>query len=77
MEKETRLDASGGRRKVSAMLVSESVQCPFCGQLFELEIDTSISPQQFTTDCEICCRPFNVLVECEPGQILRIETMEE
>jgi hypothetical protein len=26
----------------------------------ELLIDTSIAQQRFTTDCEICCRPFEV-----------------
>jgi hypothetical protein len=55
------------------MEVSSSIQCPFCGQIFELEIDTSIGSQRFTTDCEICCRPFEVVAECEPGEILSLE----
>jgi hypothetical protein len=50
------------------------IQCPFCGQSFELTVDTSIGSQQFTIDCEICCRPFEVLAECEPGRILSLET---
>jgi len=49
------------------------VQCPFCGQGFELVIDTSQPTQQFTTDCEICCRPFEVVAECEPGEILSLD----
>jgi hypothetical protein len=55
------------------MQVSESIQCPFCGQSFELVIDTSVASQRFTTDCEICCRPFEVLAECEPGEVLSVE----
>jgi hypothetical protein len=39
---------------------SESVQCPFCGQAFELVIDTSLPTQRFTTDCEVCCRPIEI-----------------
>ena len=54
------------------MEASESVQCPYCGQSFDLAIDTSISAQQFTTDCEVCCRPFSVSVECEPGEVLSV-----
>lgn len=54
---------------------SENIQCPFCGQQMELVIDTSLSSQRFTTDCEVCCRPFEVVVECEPGEILSIEVM--
>jgi hypothetical protein len=54
------------------MQVSETIQCPFCGQRFELLIDTSSESQQFTTDCEVCCRPFEVFAECEPGEILSL-----
>ena len=55
------------------MEVSELIQCPYCGQAFELSVDTSVGQQQFTTDCEICCRPFEVVAECEPGEILSLE----
>jgi len=55
------------------MEVSESIQCPFCGQSFEVTIDTSVASQRFTTDCEVCCRPFEVVVECEPGEVLSVE----
>jgi hypothetical protein len=51
--------------------------CPFCGQAFELMVDTSVARQQFTTDCEICCRPFLVVAECEPGEILSLDAREE
>ncbi|HZF00442.1 MAG TPA: CPXCG motif-containing cysteine-rich protein [Methylomirabilota bacterium] len=54
------------------MEISETILCPFCGQHCELIIDTSIPRQQFTTDCEVCCRPFEVTVECEPGEILNL-----
>jgi hypothetical protein len=57
------------------MLVSEPVSCPFCGQVSELELDTSVPRQQFVTDCEVCCRPFEVRVECEPGAILSLEVV--
>jgi hypothetical protein len=54
---------------------SEDIQCPYCGQSFDLLIDTSIASQRFTTDCEVCCRPFEVLVECEPGEVLSLEAL--
>jgi transcription elongation factor Elf1 len=53
--------------------ISEKIQCPFCGQAFELVVDTSVSSQRFTTDCEVCCRPFEVTAECEPGEILGLD----
>ena len=58
------------------MEVSGTIQCPFCGQKFDLTVDTSIEEQRFTTDCEVCCRPFNVFAECEPGEILSLVVEE-
>ena len=55
------------------MEIPESISCPFCGQSFELVIDTSVPSQRFTTDCEVCCRPFEVTVESEPGEILSLD----
>jgi hypothetical protein len=55
------------------MQESEFIQCPFCGREFEVLIDTSQPSQRFTTDCEICCRPMEVAVECEPGEILSLD----
>jgi hypothetical protein len=57
------------------MQMSEPIQCPFCGQSFDLVIDTSIASQRFTTDCEVCCRPFEVVAECEPGEILSLDVL--
>jgi len=56
--------------------VSGKVQCPFCGQAFEVVVDTSVPQQRFTTDCEVCCRPFEVVAECEPGEILSLDVLE-
>lgn len=55
------------------MEVSESIYCPYCGQRFDLVVDTSVANQRLTTDCEICCRPFEVVAECEPGEILSLD----
>ena len=55
------------------MEVSEIITCPYCGQTFALVVDTSAGFQRFTTDCEVCCRPFEVTAECEPGEILSLD----
>jgi hypothetical protein len=59
------------------MEIFGTVRCPFCGQSFESAIDTSVASQRFTTDCEVCCRPFEVVAECEPGEILSLEVLGE
>ena len=48
---------------------SEQVFCPYCGQDFELAIDVSAGTHGFTTDCEVCCRPFQVDVSVRDGAI--------
>jgi len=55
------------------MEISETIRCPYCGQAFELVVDGSVASQRFTTDCEVCCRPFEVAVECEAGEVLSLE----
>ncbi|MDR3459005.1 MAG: CPXCG motif-containing cysteine-rich protein [Verrucomicrobiae bacterium] len=47
-----------------------TIQCPYCGQSFDVAVDTSIPNQRFTTDCEVCCRPFEVTAECSDGEVL-------
>ena len=53
------------------------IQCPFCGQTFEVVIDTSIARQVFTTDCEICCRPMEIVAECRAGEVVSAEARSE
>jgi hypothetical protein len=55
--------------------VSENIRCPFCGQAFEVVVDTGVPSQRFTTDCEVCCRPFEVVAECEPGEIFSLDVL--
>ena len=69
------LSLPGNLRYVLLMQVSETIQCPFCGQRFELVLDTSLATQRFTTDCEVCCRPFEVVAECTPGEILSLDAV--
>jgi hypothetical protein len=54
---------------------SKTIQCPYCGQTFDLVVDTSTPIQRFTTDCEVCCRPLEVVAECEPGEVLSVEVV--
>jgi hypothetical protein len=51
----------------------DAIYCPFCGQENQLFLEAGSGSQQFITDCEVCCRPFQVLVECEAGEIVSVE----
>jgi hypothetical protein len=54
-----------------------TIQCPFCGQSFDVAVDTSLAQQSFTTDCEVCCRPFEVRAECRGGEVLNVAVSPE
>ncbi|MFA6544973.1 MAG: CPXCG motif-containing cysteine-rich protein [Limisphaerales bacterium] len=51
-----------------------TVSCPFCGQSMELVLDTGIASQRFINECEVCCRPFEVVAESESGEVLSVTT---
>lgn len=59
-------------RQLQRMEDTATVDCPFCGQSMELVLDTTVTSQRFVTDCEVCCRPFEVTAECEDGNVVSV-----
>jgi len=55
-------------------LQEASVVCPYCGAGFEITVDTSQGDSDFVEDCTVCCRPINFRVQCEPGEVVSIES---
>ena len=40
------------------------IRCPYCGQMNDIALDPgSGESQDYVEDCQICCRPWRVLVE--------------
>ena len=38
-------------------LIEETVYCPYCGEALEVLIDPQEAGQQYTEDCQVCCKP--------------------
>jgi hypothetical protein len=56
----------------------QSVQCPYCGETFETEIDASGGSQEYVEDCYVCCRPIVFRIEAGPdGELISVETERE
>lgn len=55
------------------MEIAAEVACPWCGETCTVVVDTSHEEQQLVTDCEVCCRPFEIHVTSEPGEILGLD----
>ena len=47
--------------------------CPCCGEVFTTFIDTSQASFSTIEDCQVCCRPMQVDVECDAGEIVFID----
>ncbi len=58
-------------------LESRSVDCPYCGESIELQIDCSIMQQRYIEDCQVCCRPINVNVSIDDEEIMIQVTNED
>jgi hypothetical protein len=56
------------------LIVPADVVCPYCGESFSLEVDTSERQQDLIEDCSVCCRPINLTIRCRPGEIVALAT---
>ena len=43
--------------------VLEPVDCPYCGEHFETEVDCYSGSQDYIEDCPVCCRPIEFHLE--------------
>ncbi len=50
----------------------ERARCPFCGEPISLLIDLSAGEQSYIEDCQVCCRPMQVSVDVENGELLTL-----
>lgn len=38
-------------------VIETFIHCPYCGESISVMIDDSVTDQQYTEDCQVCCRP--------------------
>ncbi len=44
-----------------------TVRCPYCGEINEIALDPgSGNQQEYVEDCQVCCRPWHVVVRYLP-----------
>jgi len=37
-----------------------AVQCPYCGEMIDILLDTSVPQQNYIEDCQVCCQPITI-----------------
>ena len=54
----------------------QTVHCPYCGETFETQIDTSEGSARYVEDCQVCCQPIEFVVEVDhAGALLGLSTL--
>ncbi len=53
------------------------IQCPHCGELIDIPIETNGSPTRYVIDCSVCCRPIVVQVEMDDDGLIRVDVARE
>ena len=56
-------DEDEGQETEGTAETEATVLCPYCGELNEIALDPAGGRQQeYVEDCQVCCRPWRVLV---------------
>ncbi|MCG6864903.1 MAG: CPXCG motif-containing cysteine-rich protein [Thiogranum sp.] len=42
------------------MLDASRIDCPYCGEGFDINVDCSAGDQQYVEDCPVCCQPIEI-----------------
>lgn len=53
------------------------IQCPYCGENIELSVDCSVEKQSYIEDCQICCRPIEIVVAIDAEGVPNVEVSAE
>ena len=52
------------------MIEDRQIPCPYCGGVFETQVDCTAGNQSYIEDCQICCQP--IMFEIEVGPALQL-----
>ncbi|NTV91891.1 MAG: CPXCG motif-containing cysteine-rich protein [Chlorobiaceae bacterium] len=53
------------------------IQCPYCGEVVEMQIDCSEGDQEYIEDCEVCCHPLRIIVTVGVTRIPTVTVLGE
>ncbi|MDX1519934.1 MAG: CPXCG motif-containing cysteine-rich protein [Gammaproteobacteria bacterium] len=47
----------------------KTIQCPYCWECISILIDPSVPHQEYVEDCQVCCRPILLEIQCNDGAV--------
>jgi hypothetical protein len=55
-----------------------AVDCPYCGETFETDLEAEEGETSFTEDCHVCCQPILMRARVGfDGELLGFEAVRE
>ncbi|WP_284382488.1 CPXCG motif-containing cysteine-rich protein [Litoribrevibacter albus] len=51
-------------------LDNHTIQCPYCGEWFEVVLDATMLGDEYIEDCQVCCRPILFFVTEASGELI-------
>lgn len=58
-------------------VIEVSIHCPYCGEQVSVIADDSVPEQQYTEDCQVCCRPIVLDVVSDPNEGVSVRARSE
>ena len=58
-------------------LFEQAIHCPYCGEPFTVLVDGSVPQQDYTEDCQVCCRPMVVRTRLDAEDACRVDVSRE
>ncbi len=49
------------------------IECPYCGELFGILVDTTFSSLEMIEDCSVCCQPIQLSIRFSGGEVVSLE----
>jgi len=49
------------------------IECPHCGEVFAITVETGFASCDMVEDCAVCCRPIQVSIRCRSGEVISVD----
>ena len=59
------------------VLQQTTIACPYCGEKNTILLDLSVEQQQYIEDCQVCCRPMDILVNTTENGGFQLDVRSE
>ena len=56
---------------------SANIECPYCGELFEVTVDSSAGDQDYIEDCYVCCKPIQFRIRVSADGEVAVDVRSE